>query len=729
MPVMGTDRARGIVNECFYKRRYFLRQLTQSLPNIILVFSATTAAPFITALQQRFRPEGAPDPNERLEELIKREIRLEYGRLDDGTPLDARVIFMPHASARPDDFEKAKKPALAHINEEVAAGRLVYLPQTGHLARPRGGCFFCTNSLYRIGPCDYESELEPLSPDTVSPLAASAGRTADLDPMREKAAQSRLLDALIVSPDAAGAEQTGGAASIKPLDAAAPSAPSLVLFGKAVTMTGRIIEDAAIYTARGAIVAIRQRADAAPEGFAEAREIETGGLIYPGLLDLHNHLAYNILPLWATPRGFNNRREWMKLADYRRFVTQPMNILVERRPDLVKSIVRYVEAKLLLGGVTSGQGMKSRFGGADYYHGVVRNFEASDDAALPSAHHRIADLENKPEQIASFKDTIGGGKPFFFHLAEGVDDLARSQFALLDEESLIAANLIGIHCVGLRSGDFKRLAEKGAKVVWSPLSNLLLYGKTLDLKALVAAGLSFSLGSDWTPSGSRNLLLELKVARLAARAAGVAVDARTLVESATRIAAHAAGWSDKLGTLEDGKYADILVLGERAPDPYENLLLATERDIRLVMVAGQIRYGDEALVKAAGYGDADTEPLTIGGRPKLLRLEHPASPLNGLSLAAAAAILREEMSDLARAELRSLFRPLGAATEASIELDLQFDSEEPEIELSAALPPLKSIELDGLTVIDDPRYLDALEAIGHLPTYLKGASGLRQYYV
>ena len=58
MPVMGAERAQGIVHECFNKRRYFLRQLTQSLPCVILVFSATTADPFITALRNRFRPQG-----------------------------------------------------------------------------------------------------------------------------------------------------------------------------------------------------------------------------------------------------------------------------------------------------------------------------------------------------------------------------------------------------------------------------------------------------------------------------------------------------------------------------------------------------------------------------------------------------------------------------------------------------------------------------------------------
>ena len=730
MPVMGSQRAQGIVNECFYKRRYFLRQLTQSLPGVILVFSATTAQPFIIALQGRFRPQGAPQPNESLDALLAREIRLEYGRLDDGTLLDARVIFLPHASARPQEFEQAKGKAIAHMSEEVAAGRLLYRPQTGHLARPRGGCFFCTNALYRIGPCDYETELTPLAPGAVTPLAAAPSARTTLDPLREKAAQSRLLDAFAGPPAGAPADAAvAGEAGAVQRDAAAPSAPPLVLFGKAVTMTDRVIEDAAIYTARGSIVAVNKRSDPAPAGFEQAPRIETGGVIYPGLLDLHNHLAYNILPLWVAPQQFKNRLDWLKRPDYRKFVGQPMKTLTQRRPDLIRSIVRYVEAKLMLGGVTSGQGMHSIFQGTGLYRGIIRNFEVPNDPTLPSANHVVPDLEDKPPAIANFRNKITSGKPFFFHLAEGKDPKARSQFELLQRNQLLGANLISIHCAGLKPEDFPAYAASGGKVVWSPLSNILLYGETLEIKALLDSGAAFALGSDWTPSGSRNLLMEMKVASLAARAAGVSLPAKRLAEAVTAVAAKCAGWGAKIGTIETGKYADLVVLDPSKPDVYDNLLHATERNVRLVIIAGHARHGDGTLMRAAGLADANTEAISIGGRAKRLNLAHPASPLTGLSLASAAATLRDDMSDLERAELRAMFRPLGRQAEARIELDLEFaDVDDDEFARAAALPPLKSIALDGLTVIDDATYFDVLESFVTLPAFLKGATGLRSFY-
>ena len=51
-------------------------------------------------------------------------------------------------------------------------------------------------------------------------------------------------------------------------------------------------------------------------------------------------------------------------------------------------------------------------------------------------------------------------------------------------------------------------------MVWSPLSNLLLYGATARVDAAKRAGVRIGLGSDWSPSGSKNLLGELKVAWL-----------------------------------------------------------------------------------------------------------------------------------------------------------------------------------------------------------------------
>src|SRR3546814_1706615 len=93
------------------------------------------------------------------------------------------------------------------------------------------------------------------------------------------------------------------------------------------------------------------------------------------------------------------------------------------------------------------------------------------------------------------------------------------------------------------------MAAHGASMVWSPLSNLLLYGQTADVAAATAAGLTIGLGSDWSPSGSKNLLGELKAAHPCNRAAGEPFSARDIVAMATRNAAQPMKWERGAGSL------------------------------------------------------------------------------------------------------------------------------------------------------------------------------------
>ena len=119
------------------------------------------------------------------------------------------------------------------------------------------------------------------------------------------------------------------------------------------------------------------------------------------------------------------------------------------------------------------------------------------------------------------------------------------------------------------------------------------------------------LGSDWSPTGSKNLLGELKVARLASASADTAFSDRELVAMATRNAAGILGWDRALGSLEAGKRADLLVIDGQHGDPYDLLLGADERDVSLVTIGGVARFGHPSLVRGLG---ADGERVRVGGR-------------------------------------------------------------------------------------------------------------------
>jgi cytosine/adenosine deaminase-related metal-dependent hydrolase len=726
MPVMQRQRAKGIVNECFLERRYFLRQLVQSLPAVILVFSQTTAREFISALTNRFT-DGDPQPNESLADLSEREIRVSYGQLDDGSHLDARVIFMAHASANRTAFDLMLDDCVDGLAQEVERGNLVYRAETGHLQRGRGMCVFCSNSLYRIGKCDYEQELQPIA------LSDAAGLDGGPpDPLVDKPQQLRLLNQIVAPlPEAPVWDDTTQFAG--PADA--PEAAPLILRGTVVPMNAEPIANGAIYIADGQITAVADADVPAPDGFEEARTVNTGGVIYPGLFNLHNHLPYNIFRLWNAPQKFKNRARWRQRSDYWQHVSEPASVVMGSGGNERKAAtIRYVEVKLLLGGVTSAQGLRSRFRGKALSPGVVRSVEAPDHTLLPRARTRLGDIVDE-DDVAELKNAVDTGSRVFFHLAEGVDDPARMQFTLAHQNRAVKENLVGIHSLALTDGDHQIMREAKSWVVWSPLSNLLLYGKTIDPKILVEKESLFTLGSDWTPSGSRNILMELKVAWLciqqARRRKVEGFSFEDLAKAVTISGATAAGWQDHLGTIEPGKLADFVVLDANHKDPYKNLVYTTERHVRFVMIGGVPRYGDTGIMQDAGVPRAQMESLDVGGRPKQLHLHGPKSPLTKLTFKEARDTLETTLADLeaVRNEPAPLIGPLGGEPEIEIELDMQPDDLADLDSSGMARPePLPDVPLDAPTVIDDPTYFDELETFDNLPAYIKGPRGLRRFY-
>ena len=65
----------------------------------------------------------------------------------------------------------------------------------------------------------------------------------------------------------------------------------------------------------------------------------------------------------------------------------------------------------------------------------------------------------------------------------------------------ITPTFAGIHAVGLEADDLTILQTHGGAMVWSPLSNLVLYGATAKITAATDAGVRIALGADWSPSG------------------------------------------------------------------------------------------------------------------------------------------------------------------------------------------------------------------------------------
>src|SRR5262249_31839085 len=178
----------------------------------------------------------------------------------------------------------------------------------------------------------------------------------------------------------------------------------------------------------------------------------------------------------------------------------------------------------------------------------------------------------------------------------------------------IEKSLAGIHCVALNRPDFDVMASRGASMVWSPFSNLLLYGQTADVGAARAAGVKIGIGSDWAPSGSKNLLGELKVAHIESQRQGLGFSARDIVAMATRNAAAVLKWQKFAGSLEAGKRADLFVIDSKNGDPYDALMKSNETSIQLVVINGVPRVATPALMK--GF-QLKGESVKIGNTQKI----------------------------------------------------------------------------------------------------------------
>jgi imidazolonepropionase-like amidohydrolase len=81
------------------------------------------------------------------------------------------------------------------------------------------------------------------------------------------------------------------------------------------------------------------------------------------------------------------------------------------------------------------------------------------------------------------------------------------------------------------------------------------------------------------------------VARRALIDQGARPQAKKLVDMVTRDAARIAGLDDKLGTLKEGRSADVLVLERRREGPWENVVEADPSWVELVMIDGDLAYG------------------------------------------------------------------------------------------------------------------------------------------
>ena len=504
-----------------------------------------------------------------------------------------------------------------------------------------------------------------------------------------------------------------------------------VLEGRLVTLgTQGVLPKGAIYIDTGEIKAVQSAEQPPPVGFEFAPHIRTGDTIYPELIELHNHLSYNAMPLWNVPRQYTNSGQWKTHDDYQRLITKPSQIL-GRTAGVVEALVRFVECRCLLGGTTTSQGitLANAAGIRAYYQGIVRNVEAPLDPRLQSAGTRIGNP--KTGEASDYWERLKDHSCYLQHLSEGIDATARGWFLRLQMPNgswALNHAFCGIHSTALTTEDFQQISQHKGSVVWSPLSNYLLYGDTLNLRAVKDSQILMGIGCDWAPSGSKNLLGELKIAWLASEAQGSIYTPAEIVAMSTINAAKILKWDKLLGSIEPGKSADLIAINGQQGDDFMRLIKARETSLTLVIIDGVPRVGQRRLMQPFGVW---TEEIRVGRSTRLLNLAQESThPLVlELTLTQATERLKEAMQNLpilAKDIDRTTRNGLFSGTEDAdgtvwrVVSDIEEEGTDLRVlDIQSLAPYVQPMDLEEITVVDDSTFLKKLAVALNLPEFIK----------
>jgi len=422
---------------------------------------------------------------------------------------------------------------------------------------------------------------------------------------------------------------TAGAVFCGTLPAASGGTCDVTAGGASTLLRGTVLSPGAVYV--GGAVAIDASGTIACVGcdcspFAAGATVVTcaKGVISPGFVNAHDHLGFTQNgPVADTGERYEQRHDWrVGLRGHTRISVPGAASTAQ---------MQWGELRFVLGGATS------TVGGGAGAPGFLRNLDVpSLDEGLGAA---LVQAETFPlgdtsgTQLASgcaypsidTAASIAADASYVAHVAEGVDPVARNELVCLTSfagggEDLAQPQSAFVQGVGALAADYADLAASGTALVWSPRSNVRLYGDTAAVAEASRLGVQIALGTDWLATGSMNVLRELRCADAwnAERLGGHFSDEQ-LWSMATRNAAEVAGTGALLGALAAGRIADVAVFDGSAHPLHRAAIAAEPQDVVLLLRGGKALYGDAAVVAALAGSGCDA--LDVCGRAKQVCVE------------------------------------------------------------------------------------------------------------
>ena len=360
------------------------------------------------------------------------------------------------------------------------------------------------------------------------------------------------------------------------------------------------------------------------------------GVVSPGLINAHDHINYNqgYPGDWGTER-YDQRNDWRK--GLRGHTKIPYT--ADSRPP----ILAWNELRQVISGTTS-------VAGSGGVAGLLRNIDRPDlleELKTVKVDYNVFPLgDSDGTQLESMckypkidsPEVLKDFDCYLPHVAEGVDQVAHNEFLCLSGQQSGGVNLTSpksafIHMISLLTPDSKILADTNTTVVWSPRSNIALYGNTAQITLYDRLGVNIAASTDWTPSGSMNLLRELKcIEDFNRKHLSNYFSDQKIWNMVTINPAYGLAISNQVGSLVPGLVADVAIYsGSASSNYFRTVLDAGPKDVTLVLRAGKPLYGDSGLMAVIPNGQSGCEEI----------------PGGVCSVSKTACILRETGSDFA----------------------------------------------------------------------------------
>jgi len=288
------------------------------------------------------------------------------------------------------------------------------------------------------------------------------------------------------------------------------------------------------------------------------QQLPGGLIIFPGLVNAHDHLEFNDFPLLAN-RRYDDYIEWGDdIHIHHRDVIQEV-IKTDKRVRMFRGIL-----KNLLNGFT-----KVVHHGFD--HREVVGFTKY---PLWTDYQYVHAPATDP--YWKLKINIPWRRPFMIHAGEGVSQRVRKEIGQVLKANLLGRRIIGIHAIGItpeEAGGFHG-------IVWCPASNQALYGTTMDAQSLKGTT-SLLFGTDSTVSASANVWDHFQL----------------IIQQ---------GWMDPGQLLEllqqtrsffnaSPLQKDWVIARRKAATPIQSFFELSPADLMLVVIDGQTWLCDDAL--------------------------------------------------------------------------------------------------------------------------------------